>query len=452
MDDILLVTVDSLRADHVGWHEYERETTPNLDALAERGETFTNAFAHACSTRPSFPSILTSSYALMYGGYERISEKRTLLSEVFDSAGYRTAGFHSNLYLSADFGYDRGFDEFYDSKTDPSATARLRQFVKDRLDSDGLLYQTLAQAFETAERTAGANVGSAYVNADEITDHALEWVESVRDDGPRFLWVHYMDVHHPYVPPERHQRAFRDEPIGDRRAIKLRRKMIESPDEVTQRELDDIIDLYDAEIRFTDEQIGRLVETVRESWDGATTLVTADHGEEFLDHGQFSHYATFYDEVLHVPLLYDDESGSGGSHDELVGLLDVAPTLVERAGLEPPSNFRGESLHALFDGDGWSRDHLIGDWANTNTGERRFSYRDHEWKYIRTGDGEELYDLTTDPGERESVVDTEPEILEHARDVIDDHERAIEETATDLGDVEMEEAVKDRLRDLGYKE
>ncbi|ELZ19137.1 sulfatase [Haloterrigena salina JCM 13891] len=140
----------------------------------------------------------------MYGGYERISEDRTLISEAFDDAGYRTAGFHSNLYLSADFGYDRGFDEFYDSKTDPSATARLRQFVKDQLDSDGILYQTLARAFETAEETAGINVGSAYVSADEITDRALEWAESVATDGPRFLWVHYMDVHHPYVPPERH--------------------------------------------------------------------------------------------------------------------------------------------------------------------------------------------------------------------------------------------------------
>ncbi|WP_436344704.1 sulfatase [Natronorubrum sp. FCH18a] len=452
MDDILFVTVDSLRADHVGWHDYARDTTPNLDDLADRGHTCTNAFAHACSTRPSFPSILTSSYALMYGGYERISEDRTLLSEAFDDAGYRTAGFHSNLYLSADFGYDRGFDEFYDSKTDPSATARLRQFVKDQLDSDGLLYQTLAQAFETAEQTAGVNVGSAYVSADEITDRALEWANSVEGDGPRFMWVHYMDVHHPYVPPERHQRAFRDEPIGDRRAIKLRRKMIESPDEVTRDELEDIVDLYDAEIRFTDEQIGRLVETVRDSWDGATVTVTADHGEEFLDHGQFSHYATFYDEVLHVPLLYDDGSGDGGEHDDLVGLLDVAPTLVDGAGLEQPPTFRGESLHALFDGDGWSREHVVGDWENTNSGERRFSYRDREWKYIRTGDGEELYDLTADPDERENLVDAEPEPLEHARTVIDEHERAVEETATDLGEVEMQEEVKERLRDLGYQE
>lgn len=452
MNDILLVTVDSLRADHVGWHGYERDTTPNLDALADRSHTCTNTFAHACSTRPSFPSILTSSYALMYGGYERISPDRTLISEVFDDAGYQTAGFHSNLYLSADFDYDRGFGEFYDSKTDPSVTARLRQFVKDQLDSDGLVYQTLSRAFETAEETAGVNVGSAYVNADEITDHALKWAESVADDGPRFLWIHYMDVHHPYVPPKRHQRAFRDEPIGERRAIQLRRKMIESPGEVTESELADIVDLYDAEIRFTDEQIGRLIDTVRESWGDVTALVTADHGEEFLDHGQFSHYATFYDEVLHVPLLYDDGSGDGTEHDNLVGLLDVAPTLVESAGLTQPSNFYGDSLLSALDGDEWSREHVIGDWENTNTGDRRFSYRDREWKYIRTEDGEELYDLTTDPDERENVLNDEPPVLEHARSVIDDHRQEIDATEADIGDVHMDDTVKERLRDLGYKE
>src|SRR6056297_586472 len=100
MQDTLLVTIDSLRADHVGHLGYERDTTPNIDELADRGVTFSNAFAHACSTRPSFPSILTSAYALMYGGYERVSDEQTVVSEVFDRAGYETAGFHSNLYLS----------------------------------------------------------------------------------------------------------------------------------------------------------------------------------------------------------------------------------------------------------------------------------------------------------------------------------------------------------------
>jgi len=99
MRDIVLVTVDSLRADHVGWHGYDRNTTPNLDQRAASAQTFTSAFSHACSTRPSFPSIMTSSYALEYGGFERLSSKRTTIAELLEEAGYETAGFHSNLYL-----------------------------------------------------------------------------------------------------------------------------------------------------------------------------------------------------------------------------------------------------------------------------------------------------------------------------------------------------------------
>jgi len=173
MRDIVLVTVDSLRADHVGWHGYDRNTTPNLDQRAASAQTFTSAFSHACSTRPSFPSIMTSSYALEYGGFERLSSKRTTIAELLEEAGYETAGFHSNLYLSADFGYDRGFNRFFDSKSDPGTLAKLRQEVKTHLDSDGHLYGFLQQAFNATEKRAGIELGSAYIDAEEITDRAL---------------------------------------------------------------------------------------------------------------------------------------------------------------------------------------------------------------------------------------------------------------------------------------
>jgi len=128
-----------------------------------------------------------------------------------------------------------------------------------------------------------------------------------QDNGDNFLWIHYMDVHHPYVPPPEHQLPFREEPISERRAIKLRRKLIEYPDTVTDAELSDLIDLYDAEIRYTDAQIDRLLSAINDNWDRSETLVavTADHGEEFYDHGGVSHSATFYDEVIHVPLVVD---------------------------------------------------------------------------------------------------------------------------------------------------
>jgi arylsulfatase A-like enzyme len=454
MNNSLLITVDSLRADHVGCYGYERPTTPNVDAMATSASVFESAFAHACATRPSFPTILTSSYPLMYGGYERLSESRTLISEVFDDAGYRTGGFHSNAYLNPEFGYGRGFDRFDGSMTDPSLPARLRQYVKTNLDSDGILYRTLEQFYQTGEKHAGADVGSAYVDADEITDRAIEWLGDGEDDEG-FLWVHYMDVHHPYVPPTEHQRAFRDDPIDDRRAMRLRRKFLERPEEVTDEEFDDIVDLYDAEIRFTDAEVGRLLDAIDKRWDDYAVAFTADHGEEFRDHGGFSHRATYYDETIHVPLVVDD-----GEHDgrfgELVGLLDVAPTLVDAADLDVPENFYGHSLRKLHD-DEWPREHVIGNWADPEGD--TYGVRTEGRKYVsRGGDAdpaaaeEELYDLDADPSETTNVVDDRPEECEAFREIIADESELIAGTRLNLGEVEMDERVKSQLRDLGYSE
>lgn len=451
MDNFLLVTVDSLRADHVGWHGYERETTPFLTKFAEDSHVFTQTFAHACSTRPSFPSILTSSYPLMYGGFERISNERTLVSEALSETGHETAGFHSNLYLGADFGYDRGFDEFFDSKSDPTLTARIRQIVKNKLDHDGIIYRTLAEMFDVAERQVGANIGSAYVLAADITDLAVEWVADTDPDRSQFLWVHYMDVHHPYLPPEEYQLNIRDKPISDRRSIQLRRKMIEEPEKVTEAEVSDIIDLYDAEIRYTDSQIKRLIENVRNTWSGETIVtITADHGEEFKDHGRFSHYTTFHDEVLQVPLLMDIPSDSGSRNDDLVGLLDLTPTLVDYAGGEQSDAFHGSSLRSLIEDNEWDRTEIFANWEDEN--ERRFAYRDKEWKYIRMKSEESLYDMQNDPDESENIIQENPRVTDRLRDVVDNHIEQVDATMTDIGDVEMDESVKSRLRDLGYKE
>lgn len=451
MRDIVLVTVDSLRADHVGWHGYERRTTPNLNEYADSSRTFTQAFAHACSTRPSFPSILTSSYALMYGGFERLSEERTTLAARLSEGGYETAGFHSNLYLSADFGYDRGFDKFFDSKSDSSLLAKLRQTIKTHIDDESRIYQLLQQIFNATEKRAGIELGSAYVDAEELTNRALSWARTTSNDT-RFLWVHYMDVHHPYVPPDEYQRRFRDEPIDDRRAVQLRREMLEAPDSLSDDEVDDIVDLYDAEIAYMDAEVDRLVGTIRDEWGEDTVFAfTSDHGEEFRDHGGFSHRATFHDEVLHVPLFVNDGDSTGTCGD-LVGLLDLAPTLIEYANVESPSNFYGNPLQRAGT-DSWTRSSVIGEWADTETGDRRFGVRTADWKYVREEDEtERLYDLTEDPDETENVVSSAPDALDDLRKRLDEHIGRLGRTQDDLGEVGMDEQTRQRLQDLGYRE
>lgn len=451
-EDVLLITVDSLRADHVGAYGYDRETTPFLDELSAGGHTFTRAFAHAGATRFSFPSILAGSTAHMFGGFETMSTERTLIAEVMRGAGYQTAGFHSNPFLSTEFGYSRGFDTFYDARSDPSASARLRQYVRSRLDTSGTVFSVLKSLFDAVEREAGVEIGSAYERADDITDRAIGWLEGADEDTPLFLWIHYMDVHHPYVPPAEYQEHFRADSIGERRAVQLRRLMLESPGDVTESEHDDIVDLYDAEIRFTDVQVARLVEAMRaERIDEPAILFTSDHGEEFGEHGQFSHN-TLHDEGIHVPLVVSD--GGEGVYDEIVGLLDLCPTIARYADQSIPESFYGYPLQRLMKGDRWEREAVIGEGGYRGESNAYYFYRDDHWKYLLLDGGgtRELYDLERDPGEREDVVDDEPEVVERIEDAIDAHQAEIDATQQDLGTIEVDEEIRERLEMLGYKE
>lgn len=450
MENLLLVTVDSLRPDHLGCYGYGRETAPTVDELAATSHRFTNAFANAQATRASFPAILTSTYPHMYGGYKQLSDERTVVAEPLAAAGYRTGGFHSNPFLSTQFGYSAGFDTFYDSQSEPTITSQAREWVKQNLDEDGLVFRTLKSLFDTTEKHAGIEVGSSYVRADDLTDRAISFVRDGDETG-NFLWIHYMDVHHPYVPPERHQLVFRDEPLSDRESVQLRRKMLEDPEGVTDHELETIIDLYDAEIRFTDTEFARLLDAVDEAWGDTATFFTADHGEEFREHGRFSH-STLHDEGIHVPLVVDLPDGSRGVHEHLVVLLDLAPTLLDYADATIPDSYQGASVRPVLEGGTSARDHLVAEAGYQDDGTPRECYRDRRWKYIADEDGDRLYDLDADPGETRDVSDEHPDIVAEVRDVLAAHRERVKATDREVGDIEVSREIEDRLEALGYTE
>jgi arylsulfatase A-like enzyme len=450
MSNVLFVTIDSLRPDHVGYHGYERDTTPFIDELAAEGSSFTRAFAHAGGTKMAFPSLMTSVTPLMYGGYRvGVSDEQTTVAEVFRDNGYRTAGFHSNLYLSSDFGYGRGYERFFDSQSEASTLSKARQYARKHL-SETPIFPLLKRAYDFAESSGGLNVGSYLVPADEITDMAIDYIEESDPDEPQFLWVHYMDVHHPFLPPEAFQEYFLDEPVSGRESIKMRRKLLEEPENVTDEELQTQLDLYDAEIRHTDHHVNRLVEAATDRWDDVATVLTADHGEHFLERGYFSG-AQLYDVKLHVPLVvhgWDDV----GSYDELVGLTDVPVTMLDYADLPAPESYQGHSLLSLVRDGVWERDSVMGG-VGDRLEEASYMYRDAEWKYIENADGStELYDLAADPGEQHDVAADHEDVTARLSGKLSEHRRAVERTNVDLSEVEMEEEVRERLRRLGYDE
>jgi arylsulfatase A-like enzyme len=444
MTDIVYITVDSLRADHIGWHGYERDTTPFLDSLSEDAHVFTNAFTHGCFTRQAFPAMMTSEYPSICRSEGGLSDDYKPVAQVLSEAGYTGGGFHSNPHLLPQFGYHRGFDRFYDSNTEPSKLARLRQWVKDTIPSESLLYKTLDTAFAKSEETVGFNPGTPFVLADEITDRAIDWCESVADDEQRFLWVHYMDVHHPYSPPEEYQLQFREETVSERRAVKLRRKMVDEPEQVTDDELSDIIDLYDGEIRFVDNQVRRLVDAIHSHW-GEDTLIafTSDHGDELNDHGGFAHRDTLFDELTHVPLLvqYGDNQGV---HDDIVGLMDLPPTFLDCAGIEVPSTFRGESLKPLMQGGEKEQQYVLSDQGET------IAYRDRNWKYITGPERTELYDIENDPGEQTNVVDQHSDVVVEIKSTLEEYPALGTGGGDEITADDVTGEVQDRLEQLGY--
>jgi arylsulfatase A-like enzyme len=437
--NLALVTVDSLRADHVGCYGYERETTPNIDELASRSHVFTDTVAHACATRPSFPSLLTSTQGMLYGGFDHLSEKQVPLSVPLSEEGYATGGFHSNPFLSEEFGYARGFDSFSDSEDDPTLASRIRKYVSNNLD--GPVHDFLEWLYNRGQEHAGVDVGSYYQDAESLTDEALAWVESAEE--PWFLWIHYMDPHHPYIPPDEHQ-VF-GETLSKRRGVKLRQRVLDDPEALSEEDWSDLVDLYDDEIRYTDAEIGRLIRGL----DDATWMLTADHGEEFYEHENFGHKNRFYEEHIHVPLLF---GGAGveesGRHDDLVGLNDVPVTLLEEAGVEAPETYRGR--HVLSG----ERDRVVGGWARnagTDLDRIRLMSRTSDEKYIRNdeADTEQLYDLRDDPAERENLVG-ECGLGDHAA-ALDSFVDERRETASRSESVEIGDDIEERLENLGYK-
>src|SRR5581483_5226767 len=372
-NSLVLITVDCLRADHVGFLGYQRPTTPFLDTLSSESFAFSNAIVGGAPTYYSFPAILASRSPLAFGrDLIGLAPGELNLASVLRQQGYATAAFlAANPYLSSRFGYDEGFGRFEDflepsPDLDESAGAepsRLNQRLSQACSKFGItrrLYEELY--FQYCQRVATPAPKSLsdlrrFPTADVLVDQALAWLSSLGDQ-PFFLWLHLMDPHSPYYPNEQGLAL-----MGDRATPSHARYLNScwTRESIGERRLrsyrDEIIRLYDAGIRWADAQIERLVGALRKSerWDDCTLAVTADHGEEFLDHGGRHHAPSVREELIRVPLLL---RVPGVRHGQTISApfshLHLAPTLLESLGLPIPADFQGGSYWPyLTSGQEW---------------------------------------------------------------------------------------------------
>lgn len=437
VSNVLLITIDSLR------HEYWEM----LDVMDGDSTRFTQAVACGPSTPSSFPAILTGTQPLLYGGYEYLDETRPFLARTLADAGVSTVGFHSNPHLGANRNYDTGFQVFNDSAEGSNAIATLKDKVERRLDPDSTVYSVLRRIWH---RFSMATDSSAYAKAGTISDNALEWLDTDWDrESPFFMWLHYMDVHYPFIPPSRFLES-EGNSFSDGRVATLNRLMQEAPEELDDEDISDLLALYRGEIRFTNHHIGRILDRLKElgAFDETAIVVTADHGEAFGEHGRFGHHPCPYDELVRVPLFIRVPGGKDQTVDDQVSLVDLPRTVCTLLDIEPPKRMQGRSLVPALNGTTLSEELALSTGGHGDF----LSCRSTNWKCLWRvpEDSVELYDLRGDPEEVDDVSESNPEVVSRFRERMEAYLSTAESNDVSLPDVDDSADVEQRLRDLGY--
>lgn len=461
--NVALITVDCLRADHLPAFGYDRDTAPFLTSLADRSVQFDNAFATGPGTSVSFPSIFTGTYPFEFGGYGKLSAERMPIASVVDEAGVETLGVHSNTYLSRAFGYERGFNTYESFYDRPGGLVRLENKVRSVLDEDGLPFRLLKQVYESVIGGADNGISLPYEQADSLTDTVVDRLTDV--SPPFFLWTHYMDAHAPHHPPDRYFEAFGGEPPDWETHHNSWLAAKEDPTTATDGTVDQFINAYDAEIRFVDEQISRLVKEMKRLGvhDNTLYIVTADHGELLGEHDTFSHPPQLHDELLHVPLFIHLSDVTEGRHSEdLVSLIDLPTTIAEALDIESPDSYRGQSLLPAIEGQDCGHDYVFAEVCHRpGEGMSAGAYDpDKVMVYCRSPTAVYIRDKqreteafrrvgSTGGGADSDVSHSEREAL---RGAVDDHIRAIKTGDGSFETTEIDAETAERLRDLGYAE
>ncbi len=474
---LVLITVDCLRADHVGFLGYSRKTTPFLDELAGSSTVFMNAIVAGAPTYYSFPAIMASRYPLALGrDVVGVAPGEPTIASVLKQSGYATAAFLAgNPYLSPKFGYDTGFDTFKDFLAENSVEGDAPKvqgtLLRSRFNESlgrachfmgpiGLIYDELYfQYCQAAANRSGSSLDSLrrFPSADVIVNEAAAWLENVGTD-PFFLWLHFMDPHSPYYPKEGALIEMTDNSTA---AQALRANSFWNRGDVGPRRLlrrrDQVVTLYDAGIRWVDLQINRLVDKLRTRnlWDNCVFAVTADHGEEFLEHGGRYHSPSrLTEELIHAPLLvHVVQAAKPQIHHQPFSLVDLAPTLLDVLDIPEPATFRGTSFWARSTEEPGYRAAIVESVATCKNpfdpqrrgGPRMLAIRESQYKLVFdfTSSQDNLFDLKSDAGELRPLPDN---ILKPVRRRL--LERARKHIAQSIDSRDANQRLDGQLRDL----
>ncbi|MCC7293723.1 MAG: sulfatase [Phycisphaerales bacterium] len=422
--NLLLVSIDTLRADHVGAYGYFRATTPAIDALAKDGILFERCISPLARTTPSHASLLTGLYPIEHGLIDNITHERNLLvlsddvetyAEAARSAGYHTAAFVSAAPVKRETGLSAGF-EVWD---EPDASQR---------------------------------------PADETNASFLPWLAKAKD-APFFAWVHYFDPHTPYRPPAPFDGMFKSDDAL--RAYMKERKFADKAEKQHAEgdvkgakawNSEEAINRYDGEVRYVDEQFARVVAALKETgvWDRTVVVVMSDHGEGLGQH-DWPNHGGYWREQLHVPLVMRIPGVSARREPAPISTVDILPKLLATCDRLPKAKFSAQASSLPPDAAG-----VIYSQTPGNSGSTIRTLTSERWRLVRRpGKGELLFDLAADPFELTDVASLHKEEAERMRKQLDAIVAAQSENARRFKPARAEPARRqrvDQLKELGYIE
>lgn len=400
--NLIIITIDTLRPDHLGCYGYDSIKTPNIDGLADNGVLFSNAYSPVPLTFPSHVSMMTGQYPIRHGVQNNCSfvldDSAVTLAELLKKKGYTTGAIVASFVLASSFGLDQGFDHY-----------------------DDLFLQ------HNVERP---DYSKDHRIARTVTDLAKEWIQD-NHQKPFFLWVHYFDPHSPYTPPSPFDESYKNDP-------------------------------YDGEIAYTDHQVGLFLEELRKLslLDSTCIVLVGDHGEGLWEHNEQTHGLFIYDTTLRVPLIisYPQLLPKGNTVSSLVRTVDIMPTMLEVFGVSAKkAPLQGTSLFPLLTGK--AKDIPLNLYCVSRYPELNFNWAPLEgivtsegWKYIHAPKPE-LYNLKKDPEEKINLVAAEPQRAESFYDQLLSLKRDLAPGSHEQKEsksVAISAETRERLRSLGY--
>ncbi len=453
--NVLLISIDTLRADHVGSYGAPGNPTPNLDRFAREGIRFAHVDGQAPYTLPGHATMLSGQFPSVHGVQRTThafsSERSPLLARILSDRGYRTQAFTGGGFVNADFGFDKGFDGF--ANIDP-----LRQ-------RDAYFFRAIVKNDPGAVRRLLRNRSVPPPITRELIDeygpeHLGEWLADHRDE-PFFLFVHTYLVHD-YDPPDAYLSCREDGCTSTRKDYeehRLGRKLGWNPQPISDADRAHLIHLYDATLRFCDKLIGDLLGSLDELGlrDNTIVAITTDHGEEMFERGFMQHGKTLYEELTDLPMLFRIPGEAPRVIEEPAMLIDLTPTILGALGIPLDPRMQGRNWLApdSIERATWSEIH--DDFVH------KYALRQDGWKLIWAPHDDEvdfpaeneweLFDLTRDAGERSELSASEPERFRELRAQIEKQRTMLAEYGSRLGamnESDLDENTRDMMKQLGY--